>query len=119
MATINPVGTWIAKGVHRAIWETITTSGDTLNDFVGANLPDKTIQVNGTFASAVVTIKGSNDGTTYDILLDADGNALQFTATTTSNAKLVRANPQRIKPTVSGATGGTDVDVILISYGSQ
>jgi hypothetical protein len=117
MATISPVGTWIARGVHKTLWETMTGSGDTANPESAAKLPDKTIQVFGTFESATITIQGSNDGgTTYVTLNDPQGNALTFTANKTET---ILENPELIRPTASGATGGTDVDIILISYGSS
>lgn len=117
MATISPVGTWIAKGVHSSLWETLTGSGDTVNAESAPNLPDKTVTVTGTFNSATITIQGSNDATatgTYTTLNDANGNALTFTA---DKAEQILENPRFIRPIASGATGGTDVDITLISRG--
>ena len=115
MATINPVGTWLAKGVYKTTWETLTGTGDTAAAERAAAVPDKTIHVFGTFESATVTIQGSNDGgTTYTTLADPNGNALTFSA---NGMETILENPQLIRPTASGATGGTDVDVIMISHG--
>ena len=117
MATISPVGSWIAKGVHRTLWETLTTSGDTVNPASEAQLPDKTVEVKGTFASATITLVGSNDPTptgTYETLNDASSTPLTFTA---DGIQQVLENPRFIKPIASGATGGTDVDIVLVSHG--
>ena len=118
MATINPTGVWVEKGVHKTTWDGLTASGDTVGAQGGAALPDKTVYITGTMNSAVVTIKGSNNTATgpYVPLVDPQGNSIAFTATT--QIETILENPLHIKPFVSGATGGTDVDVIMISRGS-
>lgn len=119
MATINPTGTWIERGVHKTTWANLTSSGDTVGAQTGARLPDKTIYVTGTMGSANVTIQGSNNTATgpYVTLVDPQGTAIIFTATT--QIETILENPQFIKPVVSGATGGTDVTVIMISRGNH
>lgn len=112
MATISPVGEWLSKGVFKTTWETLA-SGDTVNPESVSRLPDKTIQVFGTFDSATITIQGSNDaGTTYVTLNDPQGNALTFTA---NKIETILENPELIRPTASGGSGSTDVDIIMIS----
>jgi hypothetical protein len=49
-----------------------STNGQSFEDFFG----DRTIQVDGTFAGASVTITGSNDGVNYQTLTDPLGNPL-------------------------------------------
>ncbi len=118
MATINPTGSWIERGVHKTTWAGLTASSDTVGAQNGAGLPDKTIFITGTMNSAVVTIKGSNNTATgpYAPLVVPQGNSIAFTATT--QVEVILENPQYIKPFVSGATGGTDVDVLMISRGA-
>jgi len=119
MATIDPSGTWIAKGVHQTTWSALTGSGDTVNASSVAHLPDKSVLVRGTFASATITMVGSNDATatgTYTALNDPQGNALTFTA---DKIEQILENPRWIKPIASGATGGTSVNIVLISRGGM
>lgn len=111
MATISPQSSWIARGVHKTAWNNLTGSGDTLLPQTSPNLPDKTVSVDGTFASAVVTIQGSNDGIAYSTLNDPTGAALTFTA---DAIKQVLENPAFIRGVASGATGGTDVNIIMV-----
>jgi hypothetical protein len=40
---------------------------------------DRSVQVEGTFGSATITIEGSNDGTNWETLRDPQGVALTFT----------------------------------------
>lgn len=117
MATIDPVGKWIAKGVHQVEWAALTGSGDTVNAASLPHLPDKTVIVTATaYNSVTVTFVGSNDETatgTYVTLNDPQGNALTFTA---NKAETLLENPRWIKPIASGATGGTQsINIRLIS----
>jgi hypothetical protein len=81
--------------------------------------PDKTCQVIGTFGNVTITIQGSNDnGTTYTDLNDSrgEGYSLAFTA---ANILQILENPQKIRPSVSTATGTTDLDVIIIAQSGK
>ena len=113
----SPVSTWIAKGVARTLWEGVTTSSTTNGAETAAGLPDKTVYVTGTFNTGVVTMEGSNNTATgpYINCVDPQGNAIAFSA---DGMEAILENPQFIRPRVSGATGGTDVDVIMISRGA-
>ncbi len=112
----SPVSTWIQKGVARTLWEGVTASTTTNGAETAAALPDKTVYVTGTFNSGVVTMEGSNNTATgpYVDCVDPQGNAIAFSA---DGQEAILENPQWIRPRVSGATGGTDVDVIMISRG--
>ncbi len=119
MATIPPVGSWIAPGSHRVEWDALTGSGDTCLGASDVNLPYKTINVSGTFGSAgVVTIQGSNatDRETagdWTALNDINGAPLAFTA---NRMETIAENPRWIRPVASGATGGGfSVKVVMIS----
>jgi hypothetical protein len=115
MATIDPIGSWIARGVHQVTWSALTGSGDTVNAYSAPHLPDKTVTVTATgFNSAVVTLVGSNDPTatgTYVTLNDPQGNALTFTA---NKVETLLENPRWIKPMASGATGGDQSFTIIM-----
>ncbi len=113
----QPVSTWLQKGVARTIWETIVSGGVTNGAESAPGLPDKTVYVTGTFDSGRVTMEGSNNTATgpYVDCVDPQGNAIEFAA---DGQEAILENPQFIRPRVSGTTGGTDVDVILISRGA-
>ncbi len=119
MATVNPVGTWISKGVYRTVWSGITGSDTVVNAENGARLPDKSVYVTGTFGSAsIVTLKGSNlataDVTEFVDVVDPQGNPISFSA---QGIEQILENPLRIRPYVSGSTGGTSITVIMLSRG--
>ena len=110
MATINGVSVWVGKGVARTIFETMGDD-DVGRGLSAPNLPDKTVQVTGTFGSAVVTIQGSNDNAIWKTLADPNGNAITFAA---AGIETLLENPQYIRPTTSGGTN-TDLDVVFLS----
>lgn len=120
MATISPLGKWLAKGVHQATWSALTGSGDSAVAYGAPHLGDKTVTVNAEtatgFNSVVVTLVGSNDETatgTYQSLNDAQGNVLTFSS---GRIETLLENPKWIKPIATGATGGSQsFSVILIS----
>jgi hypothetical protein len=72
---------------------------------------DRSIQVQGTFASATVAIKGSNDGSNYFQLKDPFGNDVSFTA---AGGKQIVECTRYIRPEVSGGGGTTDIQVSLL-----
>lgn len=119
MATIQPVGTWVARNSHRVRWSALTGSGDTCLGASEVNLPYKTVNVTGAFGSAgVVTIQGSMatdraTATDWATLNDINGSALTFTA---DRAETIAENPRWIRPLASGATGGGfSVDITMMS----
>lgn len=120
MATIAPVGYWVAPGVHRVQWSALTGSGDTALGASDITLPYKTVSVNGAFGSAgVVTIQGSNattesTATDWATIHDINGSDLTFSDST--RMETIAENPRWIRPVASGATGGAfSVNVVMIS----
>ena len=62
-------------------WETAVAAADTFTAVeVPISLPDRTVQLTGTFDSATVLVVGSIDGITYFTLTDGAGNAFSKTA---------------------------------------
>lgn len=118
MATVRPVGSWIAPHVHRVIWEGITTSDDVVEPASDVSFPHKTVTVTGTFNSVTLTIEGNTTTdrtatTGWVTLNDINGSALTFTA---DRAETIAENPTFIRARASGATGGVqDIDVVMIS----
>lgn len=120
MATINPVGQWVTKGVHKTTWSNMLNSGDTVGAQSAPGLADKTVYVSGTFASAVVAFDGSNNTATgpYYPLLDPQGNTISLSSAT--GVETVLENTLFVRPRISGATAtnSTDITVIMISRGN-
>lgn len=54
------------------------TQGDTSPNIEMHQWADRSVQVAGTFAGATLTVQGSNDGTNWATLNDANGNALDI-----------------------------------------
>lgn len=114
MAVRNHQQTWIQKGVSKTIW-TGLLNGDTGLPQTGALLPDKSVQVSGTFGvGGSVSIKGSNDNATWFTLTDPQGNALVFTA---AGMEQISENPQHMMPEVTAGDGSTSLTVTIVSEG--
>lgn len=71
---------------------------------------DRSVQVAGSLGGGTVTLQGSNDGSNYEVLTDATGAVLSFTA---SGLKQVLQVTRYIKPVITGATS-PDVQIILL-----
>jgi hypothetical protein len=115
VAIINPSMKWIARGVVECKW-TPLANGDTGRFFDAPTLPDKTVQVFGTFGvGGSVNIEGSNDGgTTWHILNDSrgEGNALTLTV---ADTRTILENPGLIRPNVTAGDGTTSLTVIIVA----
>lgn len=90
-------------------------NGDTGSPQTGASLPDKSVQVSGTFGTGgSCSLKGSNDGVTYFTLTDPQGNALVFTA---AGMEQIAENPRYMRPEVTAGDGSTSLTVTTIEKG--
>lgn len=114
MATITAALTRISAGLYKQSWT--LGNADSGNPMRAANLPRKSVQVNGTFGGATVVVEGSADGTTYNALHDDQGNALSFTAAGIEN---IAENTEYIRVTSSGGAGASVVVTITASSGSN
>ena len=74
-----------------------------------------TVQAIGTWDTATLVLQGSNDGTNWYTLNDAQGTAISFTAD--GYAELNTASLY-IRPSTSSHGAGTDLDVILVARGN-
>lgn len=73
---------------------------------------DRSIQVEGTFGGATVTLGGSNDGTNYESLSSPANTAISLTAT---GIKAVLENALFHAPLISGG-GGTQALTITMLF---
>jgi hypothetical protein len=115
------VSVWKSRGVLETTWSGLgITAGATSGAALDAPaLPDKTVQVKGTFAGGTVVIEGSNDGgTTYHTLNDSrgEGNALSLT---TADTRTILENPGLIRPRLTTASGATSITVVVYSQSTR
>ncbi len=74
---------------------------------------DNCVQIIGTIGGATVVIEGSNDGTNYNTLNNAQGAALSFTALTDAMKQIVE-RPRFIRPKITGgAASGIGVYLLM------
>lgn len=71
---------------------------------------DRSIQVEGAFGGASVSIGGSNDGVTYHRLTDTSGEPLVFSS---GGLKQIVELPVFLKPWLIGGDGTTNINVTL------
>ena len=111
MATIDFTKNEDNERVDIITWSNLSGAADDEGrDYVSYLRPDKTVQVLDGFSGDTLVIEGSNDGTNYETLTDADGNALSFTG---PGLKFVRESPHYLRPRIGGGTGS--VTVILVA----
>lgn len=119
MATITPTITKVTDpgvtDVYLATWAAMGNA-DTGTAVPMTGAADRSVQVEGTFGSATVTIQGSNDGTNYQTLTDPQGNALTWTSANRLEAILELT--RYIRPVTSGGTG-TVIAVNLLLKGQR
>ena len=112
MAVIAPVNTFpieTAQDVAVTLWSPMVLS-DTATPVRLGLFSDRTVQVAGTFGGATLALAGSNDGTNYVTLYDAQGSPLSFTG---AGLKAIVELPVFIKPILSGGDGTTSLAVTL------
>ena len=89
------------------VWEGLA-DGDTCDWLALGEYSDKTVHVEGTWATATLSIEGSNmEGSgTFNILNDPNGNAI--TKTASDFVEAILENTWKVRPSaISGANAGT------------
>ena len=111
MATITPTITHIGNGAGQdsngpsaIVQWTPVTEADTCSPVELVGLPDRSVQIAGTFGSATIVLQGSNDGTNYATLTDPQGNAISKTA---AAIEMVAEVARYTKPSTSGGTSSS------------
>lgn len=109
-------GTWLARGLHQTVWNTLA-NGDTGSLQANSNMQKQMFQVTGTFGVAgSVTLEGSNLGTTFAPVKDAQGNAITLTA---AGIRELEDIPRFIRPNVTAGDGTTALIVTLTERGNR
>lgn len=116
MATITGTTAKVTDGgvnnTYIATWAALGNA-DVGTQVAMAGASDRSVQIEGTFASATVVIQGSNDGTNWQPLTDPQGNAISKTAAALEQiSELTRF----VRPSTSGGAG-TNVTVTLLLKG--
>jgi hypothetical protein len=109
MATIVPTFTKLrgpAGGIDAlvAAWTPLAATGDIGQPLQRVDLPDRSVQVAGSFAGATIVFEGSNDGANWFTLSSPSGAALSFTA-----AGLMQVNMPVafVRPHVTSGSGAS------------
>lgn len=110
MATVGFTREIVSGGKGHVYSWTLGVSDDGVPIEV-VNFADRSVQVEGSFGGASVSIEGSNDGVNYRTLTDPQGNDLLIT---TPKVEMVTEVTQFLRPrVVSGAA--TSVTVSLLA----
>lgn len=119
MANITPVVTSVSpenpNAGYKVVWASVAAADVPLA--TPSNLSvftDRTIQVDGTFDSVTVVLKGSNDGTNYVALTDPQGNSISKTS---AAIEQVEEATIFVKPTHSGGGGSQSYTVTMFFTG--
>lgn len=119
MATNTASVTKVVDGgvfdVYLATW-TAMGNADTGTSVPISSASDRSVQVEGTFGGATVTIQGSNDGTNYQTLTDPQGNALTWTSA--NRLEQIEEITRYVRAITSGGTG-TSVTVTMLLRGQK
>lgn len=86
-------------------------ANDTGEPLGASQYTDRSVQVSGTFGGASVRIEGSNDGSTWAVLTDPQGNDLLLTG---AKIEMVTEATLHIRPVVVGGDGTTSLTVNLL-----
>ena len=106
MAHVEPTFKNIGSSCVRVEWAGIA-AGDTAEPVQWAGDADRSVQVEGTFDGATITIEGSIDEVNFRTLSDPTGTGLTFTS---GRIEAITEAVVMIRPSISG---GTTVDVTV------
>jgi hypothetical protein len=116
MATIT--GTITRVGEGRDAWQVRWASmgnADTGTVIEMPQMSDRSVQIDGTFASATVVMEGSNDGTNFFTLTDGQGNAI---SKTTASLEQIAEFTRYLRASTSGGAGST-LNVTVFGRGQR
>ena len=103
------------RGVQTFKWTGFGIGGNNIGKEILSDptFTSRSVQVEGTWDGATVTIQGSNmiDSPVFETLYDSGGNAISFT---TGAIKQIRENTYWIRPVVTGLGVATNLDVYLL-----
>lgn len=118
MATNTPTITPVTDGgmfdVYLVQWLAMGNA-DTGTQIKLSGAADRSVQIEGTFGGATITVQGSNDGSNWQSLTDPQGNAI---AKTSAALEAIQELTRYVRVISSGGTG-TNVNVSLLLKGQR
>lgn len=102
-------------GSVRIVTWSAGATGDSGSAVESAAWADRCVHVTGTFGGATVAIQGSNDGSDWQTLNNAQGTAATFTA---AGLKQIVEVPRFMRPTVTGGAASA-IKVVLVARRMQ
>lgn len=114
-ASVTKINDGGVYDVYLATWSAMGNA-DTGTAVAMTSAADRSVQVEGTFGSATVTVQGSNDGTNWQTLTDPQGNALTWTSA--NRLEQIEELTRYIRPITAGGTG-TSVTVTMLFRGQK
>lgn len=118
MATIEASAAYGPNNQRNAVtvtWPTMTQTGSDVGEaWEHADFGDRTIQFDGTIGAAgSISLQGSNDGSTWIVLTDPQGNAI--TKTTLPAIETVTENTRFVRPIINAGDGTTSINARLFA----
>lgn len=99
--------------IQNYTWSPLTTANADGAPIGAVAFADRSVQVVGTFGVAgSVSIQGSNDGTNWAVLNNAQGTPATFTA---AGIKQIVELTSHMRPFVTAGDGTTSLSVILVA----
>lgn len=118
MSTVTPTVTRIddggVRGVYLATWASMGNADTGAAVALGGGY-DRSVQIEGTFGGATVTLQGSNDGSNWETLTDPQGNGIAKTA---AALEAVTELTRYVRAITSGGAG-TSVTVTMLIRGQR
>jgi len=111
--TITTIGNDRDGSVKLVTW-LLTNADQTGAVIPSAEWADRSVQVEGTWSTAVIEIEGSNDGTNFKTLTDPQGNAISM-ATATNRLEQIMELTQFIRPRLSTSAATASLTVSLLA----
>lgn len=118
VAALLGSGNYIARGVYQHTWSaTISGRGNPLS---AANLPDKTVQIQGpTGGTSQVILEGTNGAAastaTWITMRSVTDGAIDITNATGGLFFQLRGNPRMIRPHFATVTTAKTLSVIIVA----
>lgn len=115
MATVTPTNGGDLSGdgsTQMFTWTPLTTTNTDGAPVEWLQWADRCVQVTGTFGTGgTVVLQGSNDGSTWATLNNAQGTAASFTA---AGIRQIVELPRYCRPNVTAGDGTTSLTVSLV-----
>lgn len=107
------VPAYVGAGVYRTIWAGLSSTDVSGVALTRPALSDRSVQVTGTPAGCTITLQGCNEEvpTNWETLHDSVGDPIALTA---GGLRFITENTNHIRPLITGATGSTDITVIVV-----